>query len=130
MAKDFYETLGVGKDASRDEIKRAYRKLAHEHHPDKGKGEAEKFKEINQAYEVLADDTKRAQYDRFGQTFEQARGQGTGGFGGFGGFADFSEFMRGFGDNFSRGPYGCMNFDFGDAFADIFGSPPPRRDRA
>ena len=127
MAKDFYETLGVGKDASRDEIKRAYRKLAHEHHPDKGKGEAEKFKEINQAYEVLADDTKRAQYDRFGQTFEQARGQGTGGFGGFGGFADFSEFMRGFGDNFSRGPYGGMNFDFGDAFADIFGSPRPRR---
>lgn len=121
-ARDFYETLGVGKNASKDEIKRAYRRLAHEHHPDKGGGEAAKFKEINQAYEVLSDDVRRAQYDRYGQTFEQARSQGgPGGFGGFGGFEDFSEFMRGFGDNFSRGPYGGMNFDFGDAFSDIFG---------
>jgi len=128
--RDYYEILGVSKTASEAELKSAFRKLAMGCHPDRHPGDTAaeaKFKEINQAYEVLADDTKRAQYDRFGQTFEQARGQGTGGFGGFGGFADFSEFMRGFGDNFSRGPYGGMNFDFGDAFADIFGSPRPRR---
>jgi len=104
-------------DATQDEIKRAYRKLAHEHHPDKGSGEAAKFKEINQAYEVLSDDVKRAQYDRYGQTFEQARAGGGQGFGGFSGFEDMSDFMRGFGDNFSRGPFGGMQFDFGDVFS-------------
>ena len=135
MPKDFYEILGVGRSASKDEIKRAYRKLAHEHHPDKGGGEAAKFKELNQAYEVLSDDAKRAQYDQFGQTFEQARAGGGGqGFGGFSGFEDFSDFMRGFGDNFSRGPYSGFDFrnfsagggsafggDFGDIFSEAFG---------
>lgn len=119
---DYYEILGIGKNASKDEIRRAYRRLAHEHHPDKGGGQAEKFKAINEAYEVLSDDAKRAQYDQFGQTFEQARASGAG-FGGFGGFSDFSEFMRGFGQNYSRGPFAGMEFDFGDIFSDIFGSP-------
>lgn len=123
MASDYYEILGVGRNASKDEIRRAYRRLAHEHHPDKGGGQAEKFKAINEAYEVLSDDAKRAQYDEFGQTFEQARAQGAAGFGGFGGFSDFSEFMRGFGQNYSRGPFAGMEFDFGDIFSDIFGTP-------
>lgn len=127
MVNNYYETLGVGKDASKDEIKRAYRKLAHQYHPDKGDGgDGKKFREINEAYEVLSDDAKRAQYDRFGQTFEQAR-RGGGGFGGFSGFNDFSEFMRGFGDNFARGPFAGMEFDFGDIFSDIFGTPRQRR---
>ena len=69
MAKNYYEILGIPRTASKDEIRRAYRKLAQEHHPDKGTGEAQKFKEINEADEVLTHETKRAQYDRFGQTF-------------------------------------------------------------
>lgn len=116
MPKDFYETLGLAKGASKDEIKRAYRKLAHEHHPDKGSGEAEKFKEINQAYEILSDENKRAQYDKFGS----ASG-GQAGFGGFSGFEDISDFMKGFGNNASQGPYSGMQFDFGDIFSDVFG---------
>ena len=111
MAKDFYEILGLARGASKDDIRRAYRKLAQEHHPDKGTGEAQKFKEINEAYEVLSDETKRAQYDRFGQTFEQARSQGNTGFGGFGGFSE----------NYSGGPFGGMEFDLGDIFSDMFG---------
>src|SRR3972149_8819597 len=66
--RDYYEILGVGKNAAKDEIKKAYRKLALQYHPDKNKspGAEEKFKEISEAYGVLSDDTKRAQYDRFG----------------------------------------------------------------
>ena len=68
MAKrDYYEVLGVGKDASADEIKKAFRRAAVEHHPDRG-GDETKFKEINEAYEVLKDDKKRKQYDTFGST--------------------------------------------------------------
>lgn len=106
MAKDYYNLLGVAKGASPEEIKKAYRKLAHQHHPDKAGGNAEKFKEINEAYQVLSDDTKRKQYDQFGQTFEG----GTKGGQGFGGF-DFSGFGQ-------QG--GFENFDFEDIF-DIFG---------
>ncbi len=120
--KDYYDILGVGKNASKDEIKRAYRRLAHEHHPDKGGGEAEKFKKINESYEVLSYDVKSAQYDPFGKTVEKST-RGGGGFGGFGGFNDFSEFTRGFGQDFSRGPFSGMEFDFGDIFSDIFGTP-------
>ncbi len=64
--KDYYKILGVNKNATEEEIKKAYRKLAHEHHPDKKGGSAEKFKEINEAYQVLSDKSKRDQYDRFG----------------------------------------------------------------
>jgi len=70
MAKDYYQILGVSKDASSDEIKKAYYKLAHKYHPDKGSGDEKKFKEINEAYQILSNKEKRAQYDRFGRTFE------------------------------------------------------------
>src|SRR5262245_40920770 len=105
MAKqDFYEILGVSKSASPDELKRAYRKLAMQHHPDRNAGDKnaeQKFKDLNEAYDILKDDQKRAAYDRFGHAaFEQGGGQ-PGGFGfGAGGFADifdemFGEFMGG-----------------------------------
>ncbi len=95
MAKrDYYEVLGVQKNATADELKKAYRKLALKYHPDRNKGNAEaeeKFKEINEAYSVLSDETKRSQYDQLGpDAFEQAQqGGGAGGnpFGGFGGFS-------------------------------------------
>jgi len=121
MARDLYETLGVSKGASEDEIKKAYRKLAHKHHPDKAGGNTEKFKEINAAYQVLSDKEKRSQYDQYGQTFEQAqRGGGGGGSQGFGGFSsqggqwDFSGFQQG-GQGFE------FNGGFEDIFSDIFG---------
>jgi len=110
MAKDYYNILGVDRGASDDEIKKAYRKLAHKHHPDKTGGDAEKFKEINEAYQVLSDKTKRGQYDQYGQTFEQAGRGGAGGFsGGFEGF-DFGSF----------GGQGGQGFNFGEGFEDIF----------
>lgn len=104
---DYYKILGVLKGASEEEIKKAYRKLAHKYHPDKPGGDEKKFKEINEAYQVLSNPQKRAQYDKFGRVFE---GQQTGGggfqggpFGGFGGFDfDFNQFSEGgeFGDIF------------------------------
>lgn len=105
MATDYYKILGVDKNASDDEIKKAYRKLAHKYHPDKSGGDAEKFKEINSAYQVLSDKSKRSQYDQFGSTFDQRGGGGGQGFGGF----DFSGFQQGFGGQ-----------DFGEGFEDIF----------
>ena len=106
MAKrDYYETLGVGKGASASEIKKAYRKLALKYHPDKNPDDAaaeERFKEAAEAYEVLSDDTKRQQYDRFGH--EGMRG-GPGGFGGGGMNMDdiFSQFGDIFGGAFGGG---------------------------
>lgn len=103
MARDFYEILGVTRNSTEDEIKRAYRKLAQKHHPDRNKGEKaseEKFKEINTAYEVLSDKQKRQSYDQFGESAFN----GTGGQQGFsGGGFDFGGFSS-----------------FGDGFADIF----------
>lgn len=111
MSKDYYEILGVPKSASDDEIKRAYRKLAHQYHPDKTRGDDKKFKEINEAYQVLGNREKREQYDRFGQAFD---GQGFGGgegFGDFGGLSDILEELFGFGRR-GRGESG-FGFDFG-----------------
>ncbi|MEY0406701.1 molecular chaperone DnaJ [Providencia rettgeri] len=104
MAKrDFYEVLGLERNASDKDIKRAYKRLAMKHHPDRNQGDKEsegKFKEIKEAYEVLSDEQKRAAYDQYGHAaFEQG---GMGGGGGFGGGADFSDI-------------------FGDVFGDIFG---------
>lgn len=110
MSKDYYKILGVDKNATADEIKRAYRKLAHQHHPDKNKGDGEKFKEINEAYQVLSNPEKRARYDQFG-TADFGGGAGSHGgqqsWGGFSGF-DASDFGGGFGN-------------LGDIFEGIFG---------
>ena len=101
--RDYYEVLGVGKNASADEIKKAFRRLAVQHHPDKEGGDEAKFKEINEAYEVLKDQSKRQRYDQFGHA-------GVGGAAG----GDGNPFGGGFnGQN--------VNFDFGD-LGDIFGS--------
>jgi len=112
MAKDYYEILGIDRHASESEIKRAYRKLAHQHHPDKNSGEDKKFKEINEAYQVLGNKEKKEQYDRFGRTFDGVPGGGFsgGGFEGFGGLSDILEELFGFGRQRSRG-----------GFEDIFG---------
>ncbi|MEW6610293.1 MAG: molecular chaperone DnaJ [Patescibacteria group bacterium] len=109
--KDYYEILGVSKNASQDEIKKAFRKLAHQYHPDKGGGDEEKFKEANEAYQVLSDAEKRRQYDQFGTTFEGAPG-GPSGF-------QWQDFAQG-------GPFGgfrtTVDFgDLGDIFGDMFG---------
>ncbi len=114
--KDFYETLGVPKNASEDDIKRAYRKLAMKYHPDKNpgdKGAEEKFKEATQAYEILKDPKKRSQFDQFGTAAFEGPGAGAGGgFGGYGGAGfDISDALRAF-----------MNDFGGDSFfSDLFG---------
>ena len=104
MSKDFYKTLGVDKGASKEEIKKAYRKLAMKYHPDQNKDNAEaeaKFKEISEAYDILKDDQKRAAFDQFGSAAFEG-GAGPGGFsgGGFGGGAGFSGFSDIFEDMF------------------------------
>lgn len=80
---DYYQILGIQKSATQDEVKKAFHKLAHKHHPDKG-GDEKKFKEINEAYQVLSDTQKRQQYDQFGRVFENGAGPGAGGFDGTG----------------------------------------------
>lgn len=103
MSKDYYKILDIEKGASKDEIKKAFRKKAHQYHPDKEGGDEAKFKEVNEAYQVLSDDQKRAQYDQFGS----GAFNGAGGFGGGQGFGGFQ---------------GGMNFeDLGDMFGDMFG---------
>lgn len=100
MARDFYEILGVSRDADKEDIKRAYRRLARKYHPDVNKEpEAEEhFKEINRAYEVLSEPETRARYDRYGEAgVSSAAGAGAPDFGDFGGFADiFESFFSGF----------------------------------
>ena len=110
---DYYQILGVARDASEDEVKKAYRKLAHKHHPDKG-GDEKKFKEINEAYQTLSDKKKRSQYDQFGRAFE---GAAPGGGEPFGPGFDFSGFRASNSD-------GRVEFDMedlGEMFGDIFG---------
>lgn len=102
--KDYYAILGVPRDASQDDVKKAFRKLAHKHHPDKEGGDEAKFKEANEAYGVLSDPEKRKRYDQFGSAFDQAGGGRPGD-----GF-DFSGF------DFSGGG------GFEEVFSDIFGS--------
>ncbi len=103
--RDYYEVLGVQKNAGEDEIKKAYRSLAKKYHPDMNPGDKDaemKFKEVNEAYAVLSDSEKRSKYDRFGHAaFDPSAGGGSG-FGGFGGF-------------------GGADFDFGDIFSSFFG---------
>jgi len=112
MSKDYYKILGVERNASKDEVKKAFRKLAHKYHPDKAGGDETKFKEAGEAYSVLSDDKKRAEYDAYGQTFSGAGGGPRGGFGGF----DFSDFaaQSGFGGQ-------GVEFDLGDIFGEFFG---------
>lgn len=124
MAKNYYDILGVNKDSSADEIKKAFRKLAHQHHPDKTKGDAssaQKFKDASEAYSVLSDDKKRAEYDTYGQTFAGGAGPSAGAGQGFGGF-DFS----GFGGQAGQDGF---EFDLGDIFGDLFGGAGGGRER-
>ena len=107
MNKDYYNILGVEKKASKEDIKKAFRKLAHKYHPDKKDGDESKFKEVNEAYSVLSDDKKRAEYDSYGHVFS-----GNGG-GPQGGGFDFSGFQ-------AAGAQG-FEFDLGDLFGDFFG---------
>ncbi len=112
MSKDYYNVLGIDKNASQDEIKKVFRKKAHQCHPDKAGGDEQKFKEINEAYQVLGDAKKRAQYDQFGSAFEHA--QAGGGFSGFEGFRDFTGFTNGF--NINVDDLGDIFSNIGDAF--------------
>lgn len=105
MVKDYYDILGVSKDASDADIKKAYRKLAHTYHPDKKGGDEAKFKEVNEAYQTLSDPQKRQQYNQFGSNYQQA-----GGAGGYGNAQGFS-----FEDLF-----GQSGFSFGGGFEDVF----------
>ncbi len=108
MAKNYYDTLGVSKDASADEIKSAFRKLAKKHHPDLNPNNASaatKFKEINEAYEVLSDSQKKANYDQYGSAdpkdfFRGNSGGSQGGFSGFGGFGGFEDIFNMFSSGF------------------------------
>lgn len=116
MSKDYYETLGVNKGASKDEIKKAFYKLAHKYHPDKKGGNETRFKEVNEAYQTLSDDTKRSKYDQFGSQYENmGGGYGAGQQGGFEGF-DFSG-ATGFGNSGAEFDFGNLN----DIFSDFFG---------
>ena len=119
MPKNYYEVLGVAKGASEEEIKQAYRRLAHKYHPDKTGGDEKKFKEVNEAYQVLSNRDKRAQYDRFGRAFDGSTGSphGAGGFdfsgSGFGG--------KGFNFEFGFDPSQMEDLgNMGDVFDSFF----------
>jgi molecular chaperone DnaJ len=132
MAKDYYNILGVSKNASKEEIKKAFRNLAHKYHPDKKDGDAAKFKEISEAYAVLSDDEKRKRYDMFGAAGVGGSGGGSG-FDPFSGFGfqnsngwDFSNFAQGFGGFNSESD---LEFDIGDIFSDFFGGGERRKQK-
>ena len=120
--KDYYQVLGISRNATQTEIKKAYRKLAHKHHPDKG-GDGKRFKEVNEAYKVLSDEAKKAQYDRFGRVFEGGGGGGAG-----------SDYSPGFDFNWAWGrpeagsnPNQFKDFEFefedlGEMMEEIFGT--------
>ncbi|MBU0646910.1 MAG: molecular chaperone DnaJ [Patescibacteria group bacterium] len=109
MSKDYYKILGVEKNANQEDIKKGFRKLAHQHHPDKKSGDEAKFKEINEAYQTLSDPKKRAQYDQFGSDFGQySQPSGSSGFEGFSGFNG--------GFNINMDDLGDILSDFGDSF--------------
>ena len=142
--KDYYKTLGVDKSASKDDLKKAFRKLAHENHPDKNKDNpaaTQKFKEASEAYSVLSDDAKRTQYDTFGSAGPGGAGfnPGTAGQGGFGGFNpgagfngggfDFSQFTQGGGAGGFHFQQNGVEFDLGDLFGEFFGGGRGRRAR-
>jgi len=112
--KDYYKILGVDKSASDEDIKRAYRKLAHQHHPDKTGGDGGKFKEINEAYQILSDKERRRQYDQFGRVFD-AGGAGPN----WAGF-DFGQGFSGSGWDFNFGEGANVGGDFGSIFEGIF----------
>lgn len=109
VGKDYYEILGLKRDATLEEIKKAFRRLAHQHHPDKAGGDAERFKEISEAYQTLSDPEKRQRYDRFGST------AGPSGF-------RWEDVQRAGGFDFRN-----ANVDFGDVFGDFFGFGRERR---
>ncbi len=115
--KDYYQILGIQKSATEDEIKKAFRTLAHKYHPDKKTGDEAKFKEVSEAYAVLSDAKKRAQYDQFGAYTPGGNGAGQG----FGGF-DFSDFAKNFSGFDGAGNNGqAFEFDLGDIFGEMFG---------
>ncbi|HLC69482.1 MAG TPA: molecular chaperone DnaJ [Patescibacteria group bacterium] len=117
MSKDYYKILGIEKNASADEIKKAFKKMAMQHHPDRPGGDEKKFKEINEAYQVLGDAEKRAKYDQYGSDFEQQ--------GGFSGGMNWEDFMRAArgqgGGGFSSGGFDFGGVDLGDVFGEMFG---------
>ena len=126
MARDYYEVLGVSRDATADQIQQAFRTLARKHHPDVNKDPAaeDRFKEINEAYHVLSDPETRKRYDRFGEDFRQVPedweervGAGAGGVGGFGGAGPSGARVR-YGQGFG-GAGGGINIE--DLFGDMFG---------
>lgn len=129
--KDYYKILGVEKSASKEDIKKAFRKLAHEYHPDKNKGNENasvKFKEASEAYSILSDDNKRKQYDMFGSAGNQGFNPGQSGGAGFGGFQGFNG--QGFNFDFSSFSGGQgMEFDLGDIFGEFFGRSGQKRVR-
>jgi molecular chaperone DnaJ len=111
MKQDYYQTLGVPRTATQDDIKKAYRKLAHQHHPDKTGGQDTKFKEVNEAYQVLSDPEKRSRYDNFGSAYNDGGFQGATG--------DMGNFWDFFGSG--RSKQGAGFEDFFGAFSDVFG---------
>lgn len=109
--KNYYEILGIEKNASKEDVKRAFRKLAAKYHPDKKTGDEAKFKEISEAYSTLCDDKKRSEYDMYGRSYANGAGAQGGQWGGFGGFQngvefDLNDIFQGFGDIFGGGGRG------------------------